>query len=144
MKKYKIINFLSKEQKSKHIEILLISVSLLIIFITSNRIINEQEEIQSNNELESLEEVSEYEPIDEVSSIYIDFEPIKTAYKIIGKDNIERISYEENNLEVEGICKDLSLLEKLKNELEYTDFSINNISNNEDGYLFNLNCTIGV
>lgn len=144
MKKYKIINFLSKEKKSNHIEIILILVSLLIIFISSNKIMNVQEEIQIDSNLESFEGISEYEQINEVSNIYIDFEPIKIAYRIIGKDNIIRISYEEKNLEVEGICKDLTLLEKLKNELKYTHFSINNISKNEGGYLFNLNCTVGV
>ena len=144
MKKYNMINFITKERKIKNTNIISILVLGLIIFIVTNQIINQEQEIQIDSELEVFEEISDYEEINQVSSIYIDFKPIKTIYKVIGKNNIMRISYEENNLEIEGICKDLSLLQKLKSELKHTYFSINNISNNKGGYLFNLNCTIGV
>ena len=143
MKKYKMINFISKDKQLENIKNILTLAVVTVIFVGVNNVINNKEEIQANDDMEVFEEINEYEEINQVSNIYVNFKPIKLAYDIIGKENITKILYEGNNLDIEGTCENLNLLEKFRNESNCTDFSINNISKTNNGYLFNLNCSLG-
>ena len=145
MKKYTMINFLKEDfdfiRLSKTIILLFIILSIFIVINNKSKD-KENEKVQINQDIESNLnqdiENSTYKEID------VKIKDIKLAYKVIGKENIRRLLTENNNLEIEGICEDLNILEKLKDQSGSKDFSIESIVKEEKHYIFKLKYNVGV
>ena len=145
MRKYDTINFL--EDASFKIKLLKIIFSLLILFsiviITISVVKNkEDQKIDINQTIES-ELNQNTEGITEKET-YVKIKDIKVAYKVIGKENINMLLTEDNNIEIEGICEDLNILEKLKIQSGSKDFSIESIIKKDNNYIFKIKYNLGV
>lgn len=144
MKNYKSINFIKdnfNEKRSKRI-ILLISIIIfmIVMLIGKNGILDykKNKEVIENNDNQKIE--SNNENIEE----YVNFKDIKLAYNLIGKENINKISYDSNDIEIEGICIDLNVLETLRIKSKSNNFSIDSISKEGSKYLFKIKYSVGV
>ncbi|SCI21145.1 MULTISPECIES: hypothetical protein [unclassified Romboutsia] len=145
MKKYTMINFLKEDFnliKLSKIIICLFTILSIFLMVNIKQKDKENKEVQINQDIErnlNLDiEDSTYK------EIYVKVKDIKLAYKVIGKENIKRLLIENNNVEIEGICEDLNMLEKLKTQSGAKDFSIESIVKEEEHYMFKLKYNVGV
>ena len=79
----------------------------------------------------------------DVESLYINFDNIKVAFNLLGKENINRILVDNSGIEIEGGCNNLDILEQLRSKSNASYFSINSLSKQGNKYTFNLKYNIG-
>ena len=78
-----------------------------------------------------------------MKKVYINFDNIKVAFNLIGKENINRILVDNSGIEIEGECNNLDILEQLRNKSNSSYFSINSLLKQDNKYIFNLKYNTG-
>lgn len=147
MKKYKTINFLEKNKKSnKKTKLFNIAIMITLVYVGS-KIYYSLSEIQNlenyiekndNNELWDTIPVMSYE-----DTFKMDFSKIQKIYNKLGKENVISLKVNDSNIEVEGKCINLDIINSVK-EYEYIKgMSVNRIKKEGGAYIFNVSYRIG-
>lgn len=143
MKKYKTIDFIKLHTPNrKNIKIVYILVALIMVIGVYKVNMNQKRNTKIYNEETVLDENIDITESDE-ESIYINFDNIKVAFNLIGKENINRILVDNSSIEIEGECNNLDILEQLRNKSNSSYFSINSLLKQDNKYIFNLKYNTG-
>lgn len=143
MKKYKTIDFIKLYTPNrKNVKIVYILVALIMVIGVYKVNMNQKRNTKIYNEEAVLDENIDITESDE-ESIYINFDNIKVAFNLIGKENINRILVDNSGIEIEGECNNLDILEQLRNKSNSSYFSINSLSKQDNKYIFNLKYNTG-
>lgn len=143
MKKYKTIDFIKLYTPNrKNVKIVYILMALIMVIGVYKINMNQKRNTKIYNEEAVLDENIGITEIDE-ESIYINFDNIKVAFNLIGKENINRILVDNYGIEIEGECNNLDILEQLRNKSNSSYFSINSLSKQDNKYIFNLKYNTG-
>lgn len=143
MKKYKTIDFIKLYTPNrKNVKIVYILVALIMVIGVYKVNMNQKRNTKIYNEESVLDENIDITESDE-ESIYINFDNIKVAFNLIGKENINRILVDNSGIEIEGECNNLDILEQLRNKSNSSYFSINSLSKQDNKYIFNLKYNTG-
>lgn len=143
MKKYKTIDFIKLYTPNrKNVKIVYILVALIMVIGVYKVNMNQKRNTKIYNEEAVLDENIDITESDE-ESIYINFDNIKVAFNLIGKENINRILVDDSGIEIEGECNNLDILEQLRNKSNSSYFSINSLSKQDNKYIFNLKYNTG-
>lgn len=143
MKKYKTIDFIKLYTPNrKNVNIVYILVVLIMVIGVYKVNMNQKRNTKIYNEEAVLHENIDITESDE-ESIYINFDNIKVAFNLIGKENINRILVDNSGIEIEGECNNLDILEQLRNKSNSSYFSINSLSKQDNKYIFNLKYIAG-
>lgn len=143
MKKYKTIDFIKLYTPNrKNIKIVYILVALIMVIGVYKVNMNQKRNTKIYNEETVLDENIDITESDE-ESIYINFDNIKVAFNLIGKENINRILVDNSGIEIEGECNNLDILEQLRNKSNSSYFSINSLLKQDNKYIFNLKYNTG-
>lgn len=144
MKTIKIINFL-KYNKNKSQNIYLYTLIIIVISFTvcktyiGNLKIKELETFINENYVDDLEEDSKSVKEDELITAH----HIKRSYDLLGLNNISKLTINENQISIDGICGELITIENLKDEYYIKNLSVNSIRKQENNYLYNLSYQVG-
>lgn len=143
MNKPKVINFLKGYKINKTSRRLYILLVVSILFYT---IVKVYVGITSIQKLEA--DVNNYGDIKEVESestmqVHSNLSQIKKAYELIGVNNITKVIMSSSKIEIEGVCLELNILEKIKNDDTISNICVNSIRKEEDNYVFNLTYQVG-
>ena len=143
MKKYKTIDFIKPYTPSrKNIKIVYILMVLIMVIGTYKVTMKQERNMNVYNEKDALHENIDTTEND-VESLYINFDNIKVAFNLIGKENINRMLLDNSGIEIEGECDNLDILEQLRSESNSTYFSINSLLKQGNKYIFNLKYNTG-
>lgn len=143
MKRYKTIDFIKLYTPNrKNVKIVYILVALIMVIGVYKVNMNQNRNTKIYNEEAVLDENIDIIESDE-ESIYINFDNIKVAFNLIGKENINRILVDNSGIEIEGECNNLDILEQLRNKSNSSYFSINSLSKQDNKYIFNLKYNTG-
>lgn len=143
MKKYKTIDFIKLYTPNrKNVKIVYILVALIMVIGVYKVNMNQKRNTKIYNEEAVLDENIDITESDE-ESIYINFDNIKVAFNLIGKENINRILVDNSGIEIEGECNNLDILEQLRNKSNSSYFSINSLLKQDNKYIFNLKYNTG-
>lgn len=141
MKKYKAINFLEKDKKEKK-NIILYSVTIIAVIVYLA--INIYSDLNNIRYLQGYidENKEDYEEIIPVISYdkpsVIDMNKVKEIYSKLGKYNVVSMVLNESQVEIEGMCIDLNILNSIKEFKYINDMSINKIRKEGEAYIFNV------
>lgn len=142
MRKYKLINFFKEEKREekyfKCTVIILIYLLCFQIYTNIKHIDNLKEEI-NNNKLSAQTKVIR-ENNNKNSTLMKD---TKKIYDLLGVSNVDRLVFENNKIYIEGKCKNLKILDKLKSIDNINNFSITSIQNKSNKFYFNIICETG-
>ena len=142
MKKTKMINFLKEEKREeKFFKCTVIILIYLIIFqcytnIQSIRNLNQ--EIKDNKILIQSNDLVKTE--NKKSTLIKDTNKV---YDLLGFKNVDRLSFENNKVNIEGKCKNLDILEELKSMDNIEKFSITSVENKNKKFYFKAVYQIG-
>lgn len=142
MRKYKLIDFLKKEKREeKYFKCTVIILIYLLSFqlYTNIKYINDLKEEINNNKLSAQTKVMR-ENNNKNSTLMKDTNKI---YDLLGVSNVDRLVFENNKIYIEGKCKNLKILDKLKSIDNINSFSITSIENKSNKFYFNIVCEIG-
>lgn len=142
MRKYKLIDFLKKEKREeKYFKCTVIILIYLLSFqlYTNIKHINDLKEEINNNKLSAQTKVIR-ENNNKNSTLMKDTNKI---YDLLGVSNVDRLVFENNKIYIEGKCKNLKILDKLKSIDNINSFSITSIENKSNKFYFNIVCEIG-
>ena len=143
MKKYKTIDFIKLYTPNrKNVKIVYILVALIMVIGVYKVNMNQKRNTKIYNEETVLDENIDITESDE-ESIYINFDNIKVAFNLIGKENINRILVDNSGIEIEGECNNLDILEQVRNKSNSSYFSINSLLKQDNKYIFNLKYNTG-
>lgn len=143
MKKYKTIDFIKLYTPNrKNVKIVYILMALIMVIGVYKINMNQKRNTKIYNEESVLDENIDITEIDE-ESIYINFDNIKVAFNLIGKENINWILVDNYGIEIEGECNNLDILEQLRNKSNSSYFSINSLLKQDNKYIFNLKYNTG-
>lgn len=143
MKRYKTIDFIKLYTPNrKNVKIVYILVALIMVIGVYKVNMNQKRNTKIYNEETVLDENIDITESDE-ESIYINFDNIKVAFNLIGKENINRILVDNSGIEIEGECNNLDILEQLRNKSNSSYFSINSLLKQDNKYIFNLKYNTG-
>ncbi|MGL4911561.1 MAG: hypothetical protein ACRC3Y_03935 [Romboutsia sp.] len=145
MKKYKSINFLEKDKKEKkNIKLYSIAIITVIAYLTViiyndlNNIKDLQSYIDENKDYE--QEVIPVMSYEEPSTI--DMNIVREIYSKLGEGNIIYIVSNNSEIEVEGKCIDLNILNSIKKSQYVSSMSINKIKKEGEAYIFNVSYSL--
>ena len=137
MKKIKLINFLKEEKREeKYFKCTLIILVYLLLFQCYSHIQNIKdlnEEIKNNKLLIQSEKMVNTENKNRKSTLIKDSNKI---YDILGSENVDRLSVENNKVEIEGQCKSLDILDNIKNMNNIKNFSVTNVESKKNKFYF--------
>lgn len=142
MKKYKVINFLKEEKtEDKYFKCTVIILIYLLVFqiYTNIKYINDLQEQINNTKLETKSRTV-INSEDKKSTLIKDS---KKIYDLLGVSNVDRLTVENNKVYIEGKCKNLEILDKLKSMNNIKNFSITSVENKNSKLYFNVVCEIG-
>lgn len=142
MRKYKLIDFLKKEKREeKYFKCTVIILIYLLSFqlYTNIKYINDLKEEINNNKLSAQTKVIRKNN-NKNSTLMKDTNKI---YDLLGVSNVDRLVFENNKIYIEGKCKNLKILDKLKSIDNINSFSITSIENKSNKFYFNIVCEIG-
>ena len=142
MRKYELIDFLKKEKREeKYFKCTVIILIYLLSFqlYTNIKYINDLKEEINNNKLSAQTKVMR-ENNNKNSTLMKDTNKI---YDLLGVSNLDRLVFENNKIYIEGKCKNLKILDKLKSIDNINSFSITSIENKSNKFYFNIVCEIG-
>lgn len=142
MRKYKLIDFLKKEKREeKYFKCTVIILIYLLSFqlYTNIKHINDLKEEINNNKLSAQTKVIRANN-NKNSTLMKDTNKI---YDLLGVSNVDRLVFENNKIYIEGKCKNLKILDKLKSIDNINSFSITSIENKSNKFYFNIVCEIG-
>lgn len=142
MRKKALINFFKEEKREeKYFKCTVIILIYLLIFqsYTSIKSINNLKEdinntktiVQSN--VEQMVEKKKSTLVNDTNEIY----------NLLGFSNVERLSVENNKVSIEGKCKSLEILDKLKSMDNIKNFSVTNVENKNNKLYFHVIYEIG-
>ena len=135
MKKIKLINFFKEEKKEeKFFKCTLIILAYMLIFQCYNNIQiikNLQEEINISKSLIQSKSLVNNEI--RKSTLIKDTNKV---YDLLGFKNVDRLSFENNKVNIEGKCKNLDILEELKSMDDIEKFSITSVENKNKTFYF--------
>ena len=142
MKRDNLINFLKEEkQEEKYFKCTVIILIYLLVFqsYTSIKSINNlKEEINNTKLINQSTEVSETK--NKKSTLMKDTNKI---YDLLGFSNINRLSFENDKVSIEGKCENLEILNKLKSMDNVNNFSITSVENKNNKLYFHAVYEIG-
>ena len=142
MKKYNLINFLKEEkQDEKYFKCTVIILIYLLVFqsYTSIKSINNlKEEINNTKLINQSTEAAETK--NKKSTLMKDTNKI---YDLLGFSNINRLSFENDKVSIEGKCENLEILNKLKSMDNVNNFSITSVENKNNKLYFHAVYEIG-
>ncbi|MCC3869060.1 hypothetical protein [Terrisporobacter mayombei] len=142
MKKNKIINFLKEEkQEEKIFKCTVIILIYLLIFQTYTNIKsidNLKEEINNTKSITQSNDVLKSK--NTKSTLIKDTNKI---YDLLGFANVEKLSVENNKVNIEGKCKNLKKLDELKSMDNIKNFSITSVENKNNKLYFHAVYEIG-
>lgn len=142
MKKAKLINFFKEEKKEEKLfKCTLIILSYLLIFQCYSNIQtikNLQEEIKMSKTLIQSKSLVNNEI--RKSTLIKDTNKV---YDLLGFKNVDRLSFENNKVNIEGKCKNLDILEELKSMDNIEKFSITSVENKNKKFYFKAFYQIG-
>lgn len=142
MRKYKLIDFLKEEKREeKYFKCTVIILIYLLSFqlYTNIKHINDLKEEINNNKLSAQTKVIRANN-NKNSTLMKDTNKI---YDLLGVSNVDRLVFENNKIYIEGKCKNLKILDKLKSIDNINSFSITSIENKSNKFYFNIVCEIG-
>lgn len=142
MRKYKLIDFLKKEKREeKYFKCTVIILIYLLSFqlYTNIKYINDLKEEINNNKLSAQTKVIRKNN-NKNSTLMKDTNKI---YDLLDVSNVDRLVFENNKIYIEGKCKNLKILDKLKSIDNINSFSITSIENKSNKFYFNIVCEIG-
>ena len=144
MKKIKLINFLKEEKREeKYFKCTLIILVYLLLFQCYSHIQNIKdlnEEIKNNKSLIQSGKMVNTENKNRKSTLIKDSNKI---YDILGFENVDRLSVENNKVEIEGQCKSLDILDNIKNMNNIKNFSVTNVESKKNKFYFQAIYEIG-
>ena len=142
MGKYTAINFLKEEKKEeKYFKCTLIILIYVLIFQTYTNIkyINNLRDEINNFKLET--QTTTVTNIRNTKSTFI--KDTNKIYELLGVSNIDRLTFDNNKIYIEGQCENLNILDGLKTIDNIKKFSVTNVENKEEKLYFNVVCDIG-
>ena len=98
------------------------------------------EEIKNNKLLIQSEKMVNTENKNRKSTLIKDSNKI---YDILGYENVDRLSVENNKVEIEGQCKSLDILDNIKNMNNIKNFSVTNMESKKNKFYFQAIYEIG-
>ncbi|MEG0842835.1 MAG: hypothetical protein RSD22_05260 [Romboutsia sp.] len=143
MKKYKTINFLEKHKKGYNNSKIYITVVAGILILLFADIYWDIKEIEDLKIYISKNPHEKYTLIEDMGQEYININQIKNIYNLMGNSNITKFITDNSKVEIEGVCQDLALLEKIKDYDSVCNMSIDKIKKEENNYLYKISYDIG-
>ena len=143
MKKYETLNFF-EENNNISIYIRRLLTLCIIIFTFLNLSVNtiKLRKLESNINHNEVENVSNDE-VEYVQEKNIDLDQIKFIYSLFGVSNINEMTILKDNVQVQGKCTDLNILEEIKNNDNVKNSSLDSITKEGDSYIFKLKYQTG-
>ena len=142
MKKNNLINFLKEEkQEEKYFKCTVIILIYILVFqsYTNIKSINNlKEEINNTKLINQSTEAAETK--NKKSTLMKDTNKI---YDLLGFSNINRLSFENDKVSIEGKCENLEILNKLKSMDNVNNFSITSVENKNNKLYFHAVYEIG-
>lgn len=142
MKKYNLINFLKEEkQEEKYFKCTVIILIYLISFqsYTNIKSIYDLKEEISDTKLNT----QSTETIQSKNKRSTLIEDTNRIYDLLGFSNVDNISIKNNKVSLEGKCKNLDALEKLKSMDNIKNFSITSVEKKNNKLYFHAIYEIG-
>ena len=143
MKKYETLNFFD-ENNNRSIYISRLLMLSIIIFTFLNLSVNtiKLRRLESNINHYEVENVSNNE-VEHIQGKNIDLDQIKFIYSLFGASNINEMTILKDNVQVQGKCTDLNILEDIKNNDNVKNSSLDSITKEDDSYTFRLKYQTG-
>lgn len=142
MKRDNLINFLKEEkQEEKYFKCTVIILIYILVFqsYTNIKSINNlKEEINNTKLINQSTEAAETK--NKKSTLMKDTNKI---YDLLGFSNINRLSFENDKVSIEGKCENLEILNKLKSMDNVNNFSITSVENKNNKLYFHAVYEIG-
>lgn len=142
MKKSNLINFLKEEkQEEKFLKCTIAILIYLLVFqiytnIKSINILNDE----INDTKAIIKSTIVQESKNKKSTLIKDTNKI---YDLLGFSNVERLSIENNKVNIEGKCKKLDILEEIRSMENINNFSIKSVENKNNKFYFHVVYEIG-
>ncbi len=142
MKKSNLINFLKEEkQEEKFLKCTIVILIYLLVFqiytnIKSINILNDE----INDTKAVIKSTIVQESKNKKSTLIKDTNKI---YDLLGFSNVERLSIENNKVNIEGKCKKLDILEEIRSMENINNFSIKSVENKNNKFYFHVVYEIG-
>lgn len=142
MKKSNLINFLKEEkQEEKFLKCTIAILIYLLVFqiytnIKSINILNDE----INDTKAVIKSTIVQESKNKKSTLIKDTNKI---YDLLGFSNVERLSIENNKVNIEGKCKKLDILEEIRSMENINNFSIKSVENKNNKFYFYVVYEIG-
>lgn len=142
MKKYKMINFLKEEkEEEKYFKCTVIILIYLLIFQTYTNVTSINNLVDEINNTRLLNKSKMITPIENKKSNLV--KDTEKVYDLLGVSNIDRLTIENNKVRIEGRCKSLKVLDKLKSMDNIRDFSIKSVENKNNKLYFDAVYDVG-
>lgn len=142
MRKKALINFFKEEKREeKYFKCTVIILIYLLIFqsyISIKSINNLKEEI---NNTKTIVQSNVAQKVEKKKSTLVN--DTNEIYNLLGFSNVERLSVENNKVSIEGKCKSLEILDKLKSMDNIKNFSVTNVENKNNKLYFHAIYEIG-
>lgn len=137
-----MINFLKEErEEEKYFKCIVIILIYLLVFqiYTNIKHIDDLKEEINNIKLETQSRVITKSK-NKNGTLMKD---TKKIYDLLGVSNVDRLIVENNKIYIEGKCKNLEILDKVKSMDNINSFSITSVENKNNKLYFNVVCEIG-
>lgn len=119
------------------ISINLIKYTQLTDYISKSELENTTQQQEANDTLSEG-----YENLD-TQKCNINLSELKEVCSIIGMNKIKSISSSSNQIEIQGICDNTKILEKLSNRKNIKNFNIKSLEKEQKDYLFTIEYKVG-
>lgn len=144
MKKMKAINFLQEDKQNeklfKCILFMLICLFIFEVYVGIKSINDLQNAIQETKSAIQQEIIKNDKVTNKKSTVIKDTNKI---YDLLGFSNIKNLYVENEKVHIDGKCKDLNILDDLKEIEGIKNLSINGVEKNSEGYSFQAVYEIG-
>lgn len=119
------------------VSINVIKYTQLTDYISKHKLenISQQEEVNKN--------LSEGNQNLDTQKCNINLSELEEICSIIGMNKIKSISSNSNKIEIQGICNNTKILEKLSNQKNIKNFNIKSLQKEEKHYLFTIEYKVG-
>ena len=119
------------------ISINLIKYTQLTDYISKSELENTTQQQEANDTLSEG-----YENLD-TQKCNINLSELEEVCSIIGMNKIKSISSSSNQIEIQGICYNTKILEKLSNRKNIKNFNIKSLEKEQKDYLFTIEYKVG-
>lgn len=143
MKKYRTINFFEGHDKNAQVKKYYKIIILFVLIVGITKIYTGIKEIRSLQEYIYSNPYENSENIKTTYRDYVNINQVKKVYNLIGVNNVKNFSVRDLDVEIEGTCKNLDILEKIKENENVSNMSINKVIKSDESYIFNINYSVG-